>query len=72
MKLAGHQNEGFGLAWSPITNGQLLSGSDDEKIIVFDVNTPEAKSVEWKASGGVEDVKWSNFDSNMFASAQQD
>ena len=27
--LKGHQKEGYGLAWNPHEEGQLLSGSDD-------------------------------------------
>ena len=72
VKLTGHENEGFGLAWSPIINGQLLSGSDDSKILLYDVAHPDVESVSWTAAAGVEDVKWSHFDPSIFATAQQD
>jgi histone-binding protein RBBP4 len=72
VKLAGHENEGFGLSWNPLLNGRLLSGSDDQKIFLYDVVHPDVESVSWTASGGVEDIKWSNFDDSIFATAQQD
>ena len=72
LKLTGHDHEGFGLAWSPLVSGRLLSGSDDQKVILYDVAHPEVGSAKWEASSGVEDVKWSNFDESLFATAQQD
>ena len=35
--LKGHQKEGYGLAWNPHEEGQLLSGSDDSLICTWDV-----------------------------------
>ena len=52
VKLAGHQNQGFGLAWSSQANGKLLSGSDDKKIFLYDLNNPD-KGLSWGASDGV-------------------
>lgn len=34
---AGHQMEGYGLAWSPLLEGHLLSGSDDAHICLWDI-----------------------------------
>ena len=59
------------MAWSPLEGEKLLSGSDDKRIILFNVEAPGEGSV-WNASEGVEDVKWSYFNQNIFASAQQD
>ncbi|KAK4537384.1 hypothetical protein CDCA_CDCA12G3409 [Cyanidium caldarium] len=35
--LLGHAKEGFGLAWNPGGAGELLSGSDDARICLYDV-----------------------------------
>lgn len=43
---AGHQTEGYGLAWSPYVEGHLLSGSDDAMICLWDIGQPPS-------SGGV-------------------
>lgn len=37
-KCLGHEAEGYGLAWNPHQAGQLLSGSDDAKICLWDIN----------------------------------
>ena len=86
--LAGHECEGYGLAWNPhgTCAGQLLSGSDDTLICLWDV---ESSSRENKKNGNmsapvapistfrghesvVEDVAWSHFVTTMFASAGDD
>jgi histone-binding protein RBBP4 len=33
--LQGHKKEGFGLSWSNIKDGYLISGSDDYKVHIF-------------------------------------
>lgn len=33
----GHLREGYGLAWNPHTEGRLLSGSDDGRVVVWDL-----------------------------------
>lgn len=35
--LQGHSKEGFALEWSPFTEGQLLSGSEDNSVCLWDV-----------------------------------
>lgn len=37
IRLRGHKTEGYGLSWSPIKEGHLLSGSDDAQICLWDV-----------------------------------
>ena len=37
LVLKGHQKEGYGLAWNPHEEGQLLSGSDDSLICSWDI-----------------------------------
>jgi histone-binding protein RBBP4 len=38
LKLTGHTDCGFGLNWNPNTSGQLLSGSDDGNICIWNIN----------------------------------
>lgn len=38
LRLTGHRSEGYGLSWSTINRGFLLSGSDDGRICLWDVN----------------------------------
>lgn len=38
LRLLGHAKEGYGLAWSPIESGILISGSDDGKVCLWDIN----------------------------------
>lgn len=38
LRLRGHDKEGYGLSWSPLKEGYLLSGSHDCKICVWDVS----------------------------------
>ena len=35
--LTGHTKEGYGLSWSPLRRGYLGSGSDDQKVCVWDI-----------------------------------
>lgn len=45
----GHAREGYGLAWSPAAPGQLLSGSDDARVCLWDM-TQAGKVVEDRKS----------------------
>lgn len=40
LKLLGHKKEGYGLSWNHQYDGKLLSGSDDNLICIWDVNSP--------------------------------
>lgn len=37
LKHGGFQAEGYGLAWSPFCEGQVISGSDDRKICLWNI-----------------------------------
>ena len=37
LRLLGHTQEGYGLAWSSLRTGHLLSGSDDETVCLWDI-----------------------------------
>eukprot|EP00210_Caulerpa_lentillifera_P005887 g5629.t1 len=79
LRLLGHDAEGYGLAWSPFHDGQLLSGSDDKKICLWNIsantsseNCMEALSVYQSHEGVVEDVAWHMKHPNLFASGGDD
>merc|ERR1711934_663830 len=38
LRLRGHTKEGYGLAWSPLNKGHLLSASDDCSICLWNVD----------------------------------
>ena len=35
--LKGHTKEGYGLSWSPLRKGFIASGSDDQRVCVWDI-----------------------------------
>lgn len=37
LRLIGHSKEGYGLSWSPLKSGNLLSASDDKTICLWDI-----------------------------------
>ena len=47
LRLSGHDKEGYGLSWSQLKEGYLLSGSNDCKICLWDVSAmPENKLLD--------------------------
>lgn len=79
LRLLGHTKEGYGLDWNPNQLGLLLSGSDDNKICLWDINQPDQLSPtldplrKWDAHQQVvEDVAWNCFTLHEFASVSDD
>ncbi|KDD73513.1 hypothetical protein H632_c2101p0 [Helicosporidium sp. ATCC 50920] len=79
LRLTGHRNEGYGLSWSAVQEGYLLSGSDDAQICVWDVNaaTAGARGLHalhvFQGHGGVvEDVAWHPQHGALFGSVGDD
>lgn len=84
LVLKGHSREGFGLSWSKFKEGYLLSGSNDNLVCLWDINSavsasggPPSKSLLplrtfTGHSDVVEDVCWSPKDENIFASCGDD
>ncbi|GMH45451.1 hypothetical protein BSKO_13408 [Bryopsis sp. KO-2023] len=79
IRLTGHEQEGYGLAWSPFKPGYLLSGSDDQRICLWDVNAQtgpgrelNAMNVYHEHKSVVEDVAWHNRNEWMFGSVGDD
>ena len=76
--------EGYGMAWSKLKEGHLLSGSEDTNLCLWDINAGAANSTEKAGrqvqalstfkghSDVVEDVDWHAKDPNMIASVSDD
>lgn len=79
LTLKGHSKEGYGLAWSPMASGLLLSGSDDGLVCLWDINAGSEKEnvlnpkATFKAhSSVVEDVAWHKHNDALLASCGDD
>ncbi|KAH9301826.1 hypothetical protein KI387_013409 [Taxus chinensis] len=79
LRLQGHEAEGYGLSWSPIKEGQLLSSSDDAQICLWDITAStkshkvvEASQIFRYHDGPVEDVAWHVIHDNLFGSVGDD
>ena len=79
--LKGHTGEGFALEWNPFTEGQLLSGSEDQSVILWDLAkdfTLENKTIRphrtfTHHSATVNDVQFHpTFGNNLFGSVSDD
>jgi len=80
--LVGQEKEGFGLSWSPLESGALLSCSEDEMICLWDTNsliiqsgisnTFSPKSIFKNHKGVVEDISWHTKHPSIFASVGDD
>ena len=75
-RLLGHTKEGYGINWSNLKEGYLLSGSDDHKICLWDVNLGGSSMQPLKVfeehKAVVEEVSWHKFSENIFASCGDD
>ena len=76
MRLLGHTKEGYGLNWSPVREGYLLSGSDDHKVCLWDVKSNATSlnpiRIFEDHKGVVEDVSWHKKSPDVFASCGDD
>lgn len=78
MRLIGHTKEGYGLSWSTFNEGYVCSGSDDCKVLLWDINSKKTNEsisplMEFKSHMDiVEDVCFSKKDANIFASVGDD
>eukprot|EP01133_Synstelium_polycarpum_P008930 gene8930-10469_t len=75
LKLLGHKKEGYGISWSSISEGHLLSCSDDHTICEWNIaaatkhdNTMDALNIFRGHESIVEDVGWHHFHSSYFGS----
>jgi histone-binding protein RBBP4 len=79
LRLKGHSKEGFGLAWSPLVEGRLVSGASDFIVNLYDVNAApkEATSLDPLAvfrghKNTINDVAFSCHEPHVFASVGDD
>jgi histone-binding protein RBBP4 len=79
VKLVGQKREGFGLAWSPVRKGNILSASEDMTVCHWDVtsytkggNSIEPLNVFRGHTSVVGDVDWHHADQNLLASVGDD
>ncbi|KAL0365672.1 UNVERIFIED_CONTAM: WD-40 repeat-containing protein MSI2 [Sesamum angustifolium] len=78
LRLKGHEKEGYGLSWSSLKEGYLLSGSNDCKICLWDISSmPQEKVLEANYiyeghENVVEDVSWHLKNENLFGSVGDD
>jgi len=79
LVLKGHTKEGYGLSWNPNKAGQLLSGSEDQMICLWeDISHAKKKDRQLDAvrfsshTAVVEDVAWSAKFDNVFGSVGDD
>lgn len=77
----GHSREGYGMVWSKHDQGRLVTGAEDQKLKLFDINSASLteNGTQIKAintfSGHhdvVEDVDWHHKDPNMIGSVGDD
>lgn len=76
-RLKGHDQEGYGMAWSPKIEGLLISGSDDKKVCMWDISAVTGKEADAVATFlghemVVEDVQFHCHNPDMFASCGDD
>jgi histone-binding protein RBBP4 len=80
IQLVGHEQEGFGLSWSPVKKGILATGSGDTTVRVWDItdyksegtHDVQAKRVYTHHTATVNDVDWHHHHHNILASVSDD
>ena len=80
VRLKGHSKEGFGLAWSPVSEGKLVSGANDFMVTYYEVQAAPTGSgasmaplsVRTGHCNAVNDVAFSCFQADVFASGGDD
>lgn len=77
IRLKGHEQEGYGMAWSPKKEGYIISGSDDKKVCLWDISkctTSECEALSTFSghTSVVEDVQFHCHNPDMFGSCGDD
>ncbi|AET38531.1 Hat2p Ecym_3012 [Eremothecium cymbalariae DBVPG len=71
--LSYHKDNGYGLAFNPQIEGELLSASDDTTVALWDINsTDRPVSIVMNHTDIVNDSKWHEFDENIFGTVSED
>jgi len=73
----GHSKEGYALAWSPLKEGWLASGSEDTTVCLWDTASAkeglcQATTILKGHTATVEDVDWHSKDMNLIGSVSDD
>ncbi len=69
---APHTKNGYGLSWNPKQKGLLVTGADDNFVCVTDTTTNKTTFKSDIQKDIVNDVKWHQFNGNLFASVSED
>lgn len=76
MRLTGHTDQGFGVCWSPVLPGRLLSGSNDARVCVWDIAAASPSTAALHTytghTGAVGDVAWHATQPSTFGSVGDD
>eukprot|EP00003_Mantamonas_plastica_P000750 TRINITY_DN1057_c0_g1_i4.p1 TRINITY_DN1057_c0_g1~~TRINITY_DN1057_c0_g1_i4.p1 ORF type:complete len:334 (-),score=127.86 TRINITY_DN1057_c0_g1_i4:648-1649(-) len=77
VRLVGHEKEGYGMDWNVFTAGRLLTGADDAKVCLWDLDGNQKAKVEPVSvfaghKDVVEDVCWHRTHDYMFGSVGDD
>ncbi|CAX44892.1 histone acetyltransferase type B subunit 2, putative [Candida dubliniensis CD36] len=69
---APHTKNGYGISWNPKQKGLLVTGADDHLVCVSDTTTTKTIFKSDIQKDIVNDVKWHQFNGNLFASVSED
>lgn len=72
VRLDFHQQNGYGISWNRFRHGILLSGADDAKVAIWDINKAQPETVLTHHTNIVNDVKWHEKNQNLFGSVSDD
>lgn len=74
LRLKSHDKEGFGLSWSTLKEGELLSGNSDGKVCLWQINEQKTSSpvLEWKEHTLCNDVCFNKKNPNIILSCGED
>lgn len=80
LRLRGHKKEGYGVSWSPLEHGKLVSGAEDHLICTWDIQDSNVKGGGYLDPTGVfeghtsvvEDVAWHVHVPKVFGSVGDD
>lgn len=79
LRLSGHTDDGYGLAWSPLVEGRLMSCGDDKAICMWDTKGAVGRGAEQGPTATmkfhddvVEDIDWHKHHQEIFASVADD
>ncbi|KAG7927224.1 hypothetical protein KL925_002595 [Ogataea polymorpha] len=75
-RLVHHTENGYGLSWNPIVEGELATCSDDQTVAVWDITRSGAEIAPMNVFNShtsiVNDVRWHTFSGNSLGSVSED